>query len=416
MKQVEVRTLGCRLNAFESEVIREQTKLASVDEAVVINTCAVTVEAERQARQAIRRAKRERPNARIVVTGCAVQINPNTYATMPEVDLVIGNSEKFRIASFLQDKNKTIVVNDIMSIRETAPQMISGFEGRARAFVQVQNGCDHRCTFCIIPFGRGNSRSVPIDQIVNQTRVLVSEGYKEVVLTGVDISAYGHDLIGTPNLGCMVTTLLREVAELDRLRISSIDPAEIDQNLKNIISREARVMPHIHLSIQSGDDVILKRMKRRHDRARVIEICKELKTLRPDIVFGADFIAGFPTETDEMFVNTLNLIQEIEIVWPHVFPYSARHGTPAARMPQVPGNIVRERAHKLRLAGEATSEAFLESQLNNIQLVLVEKSNGGRSQHYSPVRFRNDYGQMGDIVEVIAKERVGQHLIAEAIK
>lgn len=417
MKQVEVKTFGCRLNAFESEVIRQQTKFASIsDDAVVINTCAVTAEAERQARQAIRRARREKPNARIVVTGCAAQINPDAYSTMPEVDLVIGNSEKFRITDLLSEQKNSIVVNDIMSLQDTAPQMVSGFDGRARAFIQVQNGCDHRCTFCIIPFGRGNSRSVPINQIVEQTRILTSAGYKEVVLTGVDISAYGHDLKGAPNLGHMIATLLREVSELDRLRISSIDPAEIDSNLKNIISSEARFMPHIHLSIQSGDDVILKRMKRRHDRETVINICEELRLLRPDIVLGADLIAGFPTETEKMFSNTLNLIQEIGLVWLHVFPYSLRRGTPAARMPQLPGNIIRERAQKLRRAGETTAEDFLESQLNKIQLVLMEKTNRGLSQHYSPVRLLEDSGQIGEVLKVIARERSGGHLIAEAIK
>ncbi len=416
MTQVEVKTFGCRLNAFESEVIREQTKFASVDDTVIINTCAVTAEAERQARQAIRRARRERPDARIVVTGCAAQINPDTYSTMPEVDLVIGNAEKLRISRFLSEKNKSIVVNDIMSVHETAPHMISGFDGRARAFIQVQNGCDHRCTFCIIPYGRGNSRSVPIDQIVKQARVLSSAGYKEVVLTGVDISAYGYDLKDSPNLGHMVATILREVPELARLRVSSIDPAEIDADLKEIISTETRFMPHIHLSIQSGDDVILKRMKRRHNRATVLKICQELRLLRPDIVLGADLIAGFPTETEEMFSNTLNLVQEIELVWLHVFPYSPRRGTPAARMPQLSGKIVRGRAQKLRHVGKITAESFLQSQLNKVQLVLMEKANRGLSQHYSPVQFQNETGQIGDIVEVIAREYDGQHLIAEAVK
>jgi len=414
MKQAKIVTFGCRLNAFEAEIMRGHAAAAGLDQAVIVNTCAVTAEAERQARQAIRRARREQPEARIIVTGCAAQINPSRYAAMPEVDRVIGNAEKLEAASFLPSEDAPIAVNDIMSVRETAPHLIAGFEGRARAFVQVQNGCDHRCTFCIIPYGRGNSRSVPLGEIVNQARILVAAGYHELVLTGVDLSAYGRDLPGAPCLGQAVRRMLAAVPELARLRLSSIDPAEIDDDLKQLIAHEPRLMPHIHLSVQAGDDMVLKRMKRRHNRADILRVCAELRALRPDIAFGADLIAGFPTESEEMFANTLNIIAEAGLAWLHVFPYSPREGTPAARMPQLPRALIRERAARLRDAGEATARDFIDSQLNKMQDILIEKAGAGRSAHYAPVRLSDDAAQPGDVLAARAARRDGQFLIVEA--
>ena len=414
MKQAKIVTFGCRLNAFEAEIMRGHAAAAGLDQAVIVNTCAVTAEAERQARQAIRRARREQPEARIIVTGCAAQINPSRYAAMPEVDRVIGNAEKLEAASFLPSEDAPIAVNDIMSVRETAPHLIAGFEGRARAFVQVQNGCDHRCTFCIIPYGRGNSRSVPLGEIVNQARILVAAGYHELVLTGVDLSAYGRDLPGAPSLGQAVHRMLAAVPELARLRLSSIDPAEIDDDLKQLVAHEPRLMPHIHLSVQAGDDMVLKRMKRRHNRADILRVCAELRALRPDIAFGADLIAGFPTESEEMFANTLNIISEAGLAWLHVFPYSPREGTPAARMPQLPRALIRERAARLRDAGEATARDFIDSQLNKMQDILIEKAGAGRSAHYAPVRLLDDAAQPGDVLAARAARRDGQFLIVEA--
>jgi threonylcarbamoyladenosine tRNA methylthiotransferase MtaB len=414
MKQAKIVTFGCRLNAFEAEIMRGHAAAAGLDQAVIVNTCAVTAEAERQARQAIRRARREQPEARIIVTGCAAQINPSRYAAMPEVDRVIGNAEKLEAASFLPSEDAPIAVNDIMSVRETAPHLIAGFEGRARAFVQVQNGCDHRCTFCIIPYGRGNSRSVPLGEIVNQARILVAAGYHELVLTGVDLSAYGRDLPGAPCLGQAVRRMLAAVPELARLRLSSIDPAEIDDDLKQLIAHEPRLMPHIHLSVQAGDDMVLKRMKRRHNRADILRVCAELRALRPDIAFGADLIAGFPTESEEMFANTLNIIAEAGLAWLHVFPYSPREGTPAARMPQLPRALIRERAARLRDAGEATARDFIDSQLNKMQDILIEKAGAGRSAHYAPVRLLDGAAQPGDVLAARAARRDGQFLIVEA--
>ena len=414
MKQAKIVTFGCRLNAFEAEIMRGHAAAAGLDQAVIVNTCAVTAEAERQARQAIRRARREQPEARIIVTGCAAQINPSRYAAMPEVDRVIGNAEKLEAASFLPSEDAPIAVNDIMSVRETAPHLIAGFEGRARAFVQVQNGCDHRCTFCIIPYGRGNSRSVPLGEIVNQARILVAAGYHELVLTGVDLSAYGRDLPGAPSLGQAVRRMLAAVPELARLRLSSIDPAEVDDDLKQLIAHEPRLMPHIHLSVQAGDDMVLKRMKRRHNRADILRVCAELRALRPDIAFGADLIAGFPTESEEMFANTLNIISEAGLAWLHVFPYSPREGTPAARMPQLPRALIRERAARLRDAGEATARDFIDSQLNKMQDILIEKAGAGRSAHYAPVRLLDDAAQPGDVLAARAARRDGQFLIVEA--
>lgn len=381
-REPDIVTFGCRLNAFESEVIRDRA--AGLDDVIVFNTCAVTREAERQARQAIRKARRERPDAQIVVTGCAAQVNPERFAEMPEVDRVLGNAEKLTAAAYRSDA--PVLVGDIMAVRETAGHLVEGFEGRARAFVQVQQGCDHRCTFCIIPFGRGNSRSAPIGEIVDQVRTLVENGYSEIVLTGVDITSYGGDLPGQPSLGQMVRRLLAQVPDLPRLRISSIDCVEIDADLMRLIESEPRLMPHFHLSLQAGDDLILKRMKRRHSRADAIAICRDIRERRPDVVFGADLIAGFPTETEEMFTRSLDLVEECGLTWLHVFPYSARPGTPAARMPQVPGPLRRERAARLRAAGDAAAARFLDSRIGTTATVLVETDGAGRTEHYAPIR------------------------------
>ena len=379
----DIITFGCRLNAYESEVIRAQATASGADDLIVVNTCAVTREAERQARQAIRRARRKRPEARIVVTGCAAQIAPADYAAMPEVDQVLGNTEKLEAASYAS--TTPVLVNDIMSVRETAGHLIQGFEGRARAFVQVQQGCDHRCTFCIIPFGRGNSRSVPIGEIVSQVSQLVENGYREVALSGVDISSYGGDLPGRPSLGQMIRRLLAQVPELPRLRISSIDCIEIDDDLKHLIADEERLMPHLHLSLQSGDDMILKRMRRRHSRAEAVALCTELRRLRPDIVFGADLIAGFPTESDAMFRNSLDLVADCGLTWLHVFPYSERAGTPASRMPPVDKAVRKDRAAQLRAAGEAAERAFMQSRIGMTETVLIERDATGRTAQYAPL-------------------------------
>ena len=355
---VEVVTFGCRLNAAESEVIRREAQRAGFADTIVVNTCAVTAEAVRQARQEVRALRRRRPQAKIIVTGCAAQTEPQTFTSMPEADCVLGNGEKLsasgwakaRAAFDVAGSPKTIV-NDIMAVKDTAPHLIDAFAGRARAFVQVQNGCDHRCTFCIIPFGRGNSRSVPIGAAVEDVRRLVANGYNEIVLTGVDITSYGADLPGAPKLGALVRQILKHVPELKRLRLSSIDSVEADPELLDLIAGEARLMPHLHLSLQSGDDLILKRMKRRHSRAQAIAFCRTLRRLRPDIVFGADLIAGFPTETVDMFRRSLDLVEECDLTYLHVFPFSARPGTPAARMPQLDRATIKERARLLRERG-----------------------------------------------------------------
>ena len=412
MSSPEIVTFGCRLNAFESEIMRDHAAAAGLERAVIFNTCAVTVEAERQARQAIRRVRRADPEARIIVTGCAAQIDPARYAAMPEVDRVIGNAEKLEAASFLPSDTTPIAVNDIMSARATAPHLITGFNGRARAFVQVQNGCDHRCTFCIIPYGRGNNRSVPLGEIAAQARALIAGGTRELVLTGVDLSSYGRDLPGKPELGQAVRRLLVAVPELRRLRLSSLDPAVIDADLKSLIADEPRLMPHIHLSVQAGDDMILKRMKRRHNRADILNLTAELRALRPGIALGADLIAGFPTESDKMFAGTLSLITEAGFTWLHVFPYSPRAGTPAARMPQLPRSLIRERAALLRQAGDAAVIEFLDSQVGRVQDILVEKADSGRSVHYAPVRLAG--GSPGEVLAARAMRRDGPVLIAEA--
>jgi threonylcarbamoyladenosine tRNA methylthiotransferase MtaB len=391
MSGPEIITFGCRLNSFESEIIRDHARSAGLEDVVVVHTCAVTAEAERQARQAIRRARRDRPDARIVVTGCSAQIRPEAYAAMTEVAQVVGNHDKLdaRLWRELAVRPR-VVVRDIMTVRETASHLVDGFDGRARAFVQVQQGCDHRCTFCIIPYGRGPSRSVPAGEVVEQTRRLVDAGYREVVLTGVDLTSYGKDLPGQPTIGQLVRRLLRLVPGLPRLRLSSIDPAEVDRDLEDLVADEPRLMPHLHLSVQAGDDLILKRMKRRHARADVIALCARLRALRPDIAFGADLIAGFPTESDAMFERTLELIDEAGLTHLHVFPYSARRGTPAARMPQVAKSIRHARAARLRAAGQGAMARFLERQIGRTAQILVERDRRGRSETFAPFRIETD--------------------------
>ncbi len=383
----QIITFGCRLNAYESAVMAELAREAGLGDAVIINTCAVTSEAERQARQAIRKARRERPGARIIVTGCAAQIDPSGYVSMPEVDRVMGNREKLQAASFAPEAVEPIVVGDIMAVRETAGHLLAGFEGRTRAFVEIQQGCDHRCTFCIIPFGRGNNRSAPLGAITRQVRALVEGGTKEIVLTGVDITGYGAELPGRPGLGQMVRRLLAAVPELPRLRLSSIDVAEIDDDLMAAIAEEERLMPHLHLSLQSGDDLILKRMKRRHSRADAVAFCERVRRLRPGIVLGADLIAGFPTEDEQAFGRTLDLVEECGLTFLHVFPYSERPGTPAARMPQIDRAERKARAGRLRDRGQAALVRFLERQVGGEASVLVEAGGRGRSQHYALVRL-----------------------------
>ncbi|MEO0391771.1 MAG: tRNA (N(6)-L-threonylcarbamoyladenosine(37)-C(2))-methylthiotransferase MtaB [Pseudomonadota bacterium] len=370
--------------------MRDHAAAAGLDDTIIINTCAVTSEAERQARQTIRKLARERPGAKIVVTGCAAQINPESFASLEGVDAVIGNDAKMKPESWSQALIKksdepTVLVNDIMAVRETAEHLIEGFDGRARAFIQVQQGCDHRCTFCIIPYGRGNSRSVPLGVIVNQVRTLVAQGFSEVVLTGVDVTSYGPDLPGKPSLGQMIRRLLAQVPELPRLRLSSLDPVEMDEDLWRLIADEPRLMPHLHMSLQAGDDMVLKRMKRRHLRADAIEMCRRARDLRPDIVFGADIIAGFPTETDAMFENTLACVEECDLTFLHVFPYSPRPGTPAAKMPQVPGPVRKERAAALRALGAQQLDKLLQSQIGQTASVLVEKDRTGRTEHFTEV-------------------------------
>jgi len=407
----DIVTFGCRLNAFESQVIRDHA--ASLDNTIIFNTCAVTAEAERQARQAIRRVKRARPDAQIIVTGCAAQANTAAFAAMPEVDRILGNTEKLRADSY--SGGARIQVGDIMQAREIAGHLIEGFEGRARAFVQVQQGCDHRCTFCIIPFGRGNSRSVPVGDIVAQTRLLVENGYREIVLTGVDITSYGADLPGRPSLGQMARRLLTLVPELPRLRISSIDCIEIDADLMNLIADEPRLMPHLHLSLQSGDDMILKRMKRRHSRAHLIQFCDRVRDARTDAVFGADLIAGFPTETEQMFDNSVSLVDECGLTHLHVFPYSERPGTPAARMPQVPVPVRKQRAALLREAGERRLKAYLDGRRGATVRVLVETARAGRCEHYARVALDRD-ASPGEIVTAVVERRENTTLSARLVR
>ncbi len=406
---VDVITFGCRLNAYESEVIRREASAAGAHEAVVINTCAVTSEAVRQARQSIRRLRRERPHARIVVTGCAAQTEAATFASMPEVDRVVGNEEKLGARQWTA--NEKVAVSDIMAVKTMTPHAIDSIEGRARAFVQVQNGCDHRCTFCIIPYGRGNSRSLPADEVVAQVRRLADNGYNEVVLTGVDITSYGGDLAGRSRLGTLVKHILKEVPALARLRLSSIDSVEADNDLLDAIANEPRLMPHLHLSLQAGDDLILKRMKRRHSRADAIEFCAQVRRLRPDIAFGADIIAGFPTEDDAMFKRSLDLVDECGLTQLHVFPFSPRPGTPATSMPQVERALVKDRARRLREKGEAALRRHLEAQVGARRRVLAESRGLAHTEQFTAVRLATNI-QPGTMLDITVAGHDGRRLLA----
>jgi len=408
---------GCRLNQYELEAMKELAADAGLRDAVVVNTCAVTAEAVRKARQDIRKLRKANPNARLIVTGCAAQTEPATFTAMPEVDAVIGNTEKMLgdtwhgLAADFIGETEALQVDDIMSVTETAGHLIDGFGTRSRAYVQVQNGCDHRCTFCIIPYGRGNSRSVPAGVVVDQIKRLVDKGFNEVVLTGVDLTSWGADLPATPRLGDLVMRILRLVPDLPRLRISSIDSIEVDENLMQAIATEQRLMPHLHLSLQHGDDMILKRMKRRHLRDDAIQFCTTARELRPDMTFGADIIAGFPTETDAMFENSLKLVSECDLTWLHVFPYSAREGTPAARMPPVNGTAIKARAAQLRAAGDAQMERHLAAQVGRAHNVLMENPHMGRTTQFAEVHFTTPQTE-GAIVQTTIQSTTGKHLLA----
>ncbi|KAB0572209.1 MULTISPECIES: tRNA (N(6)-L-threonylcarbamoyladenosine(37)-C(2))-methylthiotransferase MtaB [Brucella] len=416
---VEVVTFGCRLNTYESEVMKREADSAGLGElkdgAIIFNTCAVTSEAVRQARQAIRKARRDNPEARIIVTGCAAQTESAKFEAMDEVDLILGNEEKLKANSYRMlpdfgvNQFEKVRVNDIMEVRETASHMVDAIEGRARAFVQVQNGCDHRCTFCIIPYGRGNSRSVPMGGVIDQVKRLVDNGYAEVVLTGVDMTSYGPDLPGSLRLGKLVKTVLSQVPGLQRLRLSSIDSIEADDDLMDAIANEKRLMPHLHLSLQAGDDMILKRMKRRHLRDDSIRFCEDVRALRPDIVFGADIIAGFPTETEDMFANSMKIVEECGLTHLHVFPYSAREGTPAARMPQVRREIVKDRAKRLRAVGDRAYEKHLASLNGTVQRLLIEKEGIARTEGFTLAAV--DQGNAGEIIERIVAGHDGEKLL-----
>lgn len=410
-------TMGCRLNAYETEAMKELADAAGLSDAVVVNTCAVTAEAVRKARQDIRKLRRAHPNARLIVTGCAAQTEPETFAQMPEVDAVIGNTEKMlgatwqSLAADFIGETEAVQVDDIMSVTETAGHLIDGFGTRSRAYVQVQNGCDHRCTFCIIPYGRGNSRSVPAGVVVDQIKRLVDKGYNEVVLTGVDLTSWGADLPAAPKLGDLIMRILRLVPDLPRLRISSIDSIEVDENLMMAIATEPRLMPHLHLSLQHGDDMILKRMKRRHLRDDAIRFAEEARKLRPDMTFGADIIAGFPTETEAMFQNSLALVAECDLTWLHVFPYSARPGTPAARMPAVDGATIKHRAARLREVGAAQVQRHLQSQTNRQHHVLMESPTMGRTEQFCPVEVATPQVE-GSIVTLTTTDHSTDALLA----
>jgi threonylcarbamoyladenosine tRNA methylthiotransferase MtaB len=414
MSEIEIITFGCRLNAYEFEVMRRHAEEAGLQDAVIVNTCAVTSESVRQARQAIRKARRVRPDAKIVVTGCAAQVDPAAFAAMAEVDHIVGNQEKTEGSTFRAlglDGSERVKVNDIMSVRETAGHLVEGFGGQARAYVQIQNGCDHRCTFCIIPFGRGPSRSVPAGEVVAQVRTLVENGYAEIVLTGVDITAYGGDLPGGLTLGRLVSKVLKLVPDLKRLRLSSIDSIEADAALMAAIADEERLMPHLHLSLQAGDDLTLKRMKRRHSRAHAVDFCAEVWRLRPDVVFGADLIAGFPTETEAMFGNSLSLVDDCGLTFLHVFPFSARPGTPAARMRQINGAVIAERAGRLREKGVAALLRHLGGAAGSRIEVLLEGEGKGRAPDFTPVRIEAT-GGAGRLVPAVVEGHDGSALIA----
>ncbi len=414
----EIVNFGCRLNAFEAEVIRREADSAGLSDTIIINSCAVTNEAVAQARQSIRKLKRERPSARIVVTGCAAQTQADMFAGMAEVDRVVGNDDKMRADAWRDTRtafdlgaSEKIAVSDIMAVKDMAPHLIDGFAaGLPRVFVQVQNGCDHRCTFCIIPFGRGNSRSVPMGAVVDQVRMLAERGHAEIVLTGVDLTSYGADLPGAPKLGTLTRQILRHVPELKRLRISSIDSIEADADLLDAIADDPRLMPHLHLSLQAGDDMILKRMKRRHSRGDAIAFCDQVRRLRPDIALGADIIAGFPTETDEMFSRSLDLVEECGLTFLHVFPYSPRPGTPAARMPQVAGPVIKQRAKRLREMGEAALRQRLQTEIGATRDVLIESEAQGRTEHYLPVAITG--ARVGSVMPLRIAGNDGERLTA----
>ncbi|MEM6617256.1 MAG: tRNA (N(6)-L-threonylcarbamoyladenosine(37)-C(2))-methylthiotransferase MtaB [Pseudomonadota bacterium] len=414
-ESIETLTFGCRLNTYESEVMKREAAKAGLRDVVIVNTCAVTAEAVRQARQTIRKTYRADPDRPIIVTGCAAQVDAASFAEMPEVSAVLGNDEKmredgYRGLAFGVETPEKIRVTDIMTVTETASHMVSAFAGRSRAFVQVQNGCDHRCTFCIIPFGRGNSRSVAMGAVVDEIRGLVQNGYQEVVLTGVDITSYGSDLPGQPRLGKLVKTILKHVPDLKRLRLSSIDSIEADTNLFDVIANDDRLMPHLHLSLQAGDDMILKRMKRRHLSADAISFCDQVRRLRPEIVFGADIIAGFPTETDEMFENSLRMVERCDLAHLHVFPFSPREGTPAARMPQVNGRLIKDRARRLREAGAAVYHQTLQAAVAKTAEVLIERDGFGHTETFLPVETA---GTPGRIVSVEIDGVTGDRLTAK---
>ena len=417
MKNQNIITFGCRLNSFDSQIIREKANSEKLNNIFFINTCAVTKEAENQAKKKIRKIKRENPEAKIIVTGCSAQINPTDYKKMKEVDLILGNEEKFKFKKYLNllnNNSPAIVVNNIMSVKETANHFIKGFDKKARAFVQIQTGCDHRCTFCIIPFGRGNSRSVPIAKIYNQIKILLENGFKEIVLTGVDLTSYGNDLYGEPKLGKLIKEIFKKIKNLERLRLSSLDAIEIDKDLIDIISHEERLMPHLHLSIQSGDNIILKRMKRRHSREDVINLCNNLKQFRNNIVFGADIIAGFPTETNEMFLNSKKILSECDLTYLHIFPYSNRPNTPASKMPQISNEIIKERAKLLRTEGDKILQKFLKKQVNKKHKILFESETEGHSENFVPIKTLTK-NKTGEIAMVKGTNVINGKLISQVM-
>ena len=407
-----VETFGCRLNIWESEVVRDQAASAGMNDAIIFNTCAVTAEAERQARQAIRRARREDPEARIIVTGCAAQIAPETWDAMPEVDHVVGNHDKLTapVWQSLAAGGEAMIVSDVMQVRETATHMLDAFSAHTRGFLQIQQGCDHRCTFCIIPYGRGNNRSAGLGQIIEAAGRLVDGGCAEIVLTGVDITSWGSDLPGRPRLGALVREILRALPRLQRLRLSSIDPAEPDSQLMDVLASEPRLMPHLHLSAQHGDDTILKRMKRRHLARDVVRFCDEARRRRPDVVFGADLIAGFPTEDEAAHDATLRLIDRAGLTYLHVFPFSPRAGTPAARMPQLDGKLIRQRANALRAHGGQRLDRFLDNAAGSHDQILVESGNTGHGRNFARMRLEGEMASPGELLDVKVLERDGQHL------
>jgi threonylcarbamoyladenosine tRNA methylthiotransferase MtaB len=414
---VEIVTFGCRLNSWESEVMRDHARAAGMTDTVIVNTCAVTSNAVRQARQSIRKLKRERPDATLIVTGCAAQIDPAQFGRMAEVDRVIGNAEKLRPETFkaqVSGAGDRVSVEDIMSVREVADHLVDGLEGRARAFVQVQTGCDHRCTFCVIPYGRGNARSAPAGDVVEQVRRLVETGHNEIVLTGVDVTSWGQDLPGAPKLGRLVRAILKQVPDLQRLRLSSIDAIEIDDDLFRVIAEDERLCPYLHLSLQAGDNMILKRMKRRHMREDAIELTRRLRAVRPDIAFGADLIAGFPTETEDMFENSLRLVDECDLAYLHVFPYSPRPGTPAARMPQVDGLAIKDRAARLRAKGEEALGRHLQAMVGREFDFVMERGQQGRAANFAPARIETP-ARPGALVRARVTGVAGDTLTADPL-